>query len=190
MYSSLVVICVMLLLLLQLHALLELNHVNKWHRMAATKKWAQEEGISMWEAGQCLDSELFLNEYPRWRADGPQCPCILQRMFAYAKEAGQKEQEWVTHQGCQHPVSRAMAKVKTLAIQIVGLRTTREEIQGIYNEVYQQKRLPGPPTIWARVDGSPWPGNLCFFGRADTAEVGYHQARRRSTGSHCTYSVA
>ena len=45
--------------------------------MAAAKKWAQEEGISMREAEQYLDSENFLDEYPRWRADGPQRPCIL-----------------------------------------------------------------------------------------------------------------
>ena len=35
--------------------------------------------------------------------------------------------------------------MKTLPIQMVGFQTTQEEIQGIYNEVYQQKRLPGPP---------------------------------------------
>ena len=66
-------------------------------------------------------------------------------MFTYAKEVEQKEQEQVTHQGHQHPVSRETAKAKTPAIQMVGFRTTREEIQGIYNEVYQQKRLLGPP---------------------------------------------
>ena len=61
--------------------------------MVATKKQAQEEGISVLEADSCLHSELFLNEYPRWRADGPQCPYILQRMLAYAKEVGWKEEE-------------------------------------------------------------------------------------------------
>ena len=34
--------------------------------------------------------------------------------------------------------------MKTPAIKMVRFRTTREEVQGIYNEVYQQKRLPGP----------------------------------------------
>ena len=61
--------------------------------MAATKRQAQEEGISVWEVDHSLDSELFLDEYPRWRADGPQCPYILQQMFAHAEEVGQKEQE-------------------------------------------------------------------------------------------------
>ena len=31
------------------------------------------------------------------------------------------------------------------AVWMVGFRTTREEIQEIYNEVYQLKRLPGLP---------------------------------------------
>ena len=113
--------------------------------MAATKKWAQEEGIPVQEAECHLDSKLFLDEYPRWRADGPQCPCILQMMFAHAKEVGWKECKWTIHQGhqWQWPVPRAEAKAKTPAIQMVGFRTTREEVQGIYNEVYQWKRLPG-----------------------------------------------
>ena len=61
--------------------------------MAAAKKWAQEEGISVWEADCHLDSELFLDEYPRWRPDSPQHPYILQQMFTHAEEVGQKEQE-------------------------------------------------------------------------------------------------
>ena len=65
-------------------------------------------------------------------------------MFAHAEEAGQKEHEQTIHWGNQQLVCRAGAEAKTLAIQIVGFRTTREEIQGIYNEVYQQKRLLGP----------------------------------------------
>ena len=28
---------------------------------------------------------------------------------------------------------------------MVGFQTTKEEVQGIYNKVYQQKRLLGPP---------------------------------------------
>ena len=39
----------------------------------------------------------------------------------------------------------ANAEAEVPAIQMVGFRTTREEIQGIYNEVYQLKRLPSPP---------------------------------------------
>ena len=113
--------------------------------MATAKKWAQEEGIPVWEAECHLDSELFLDECPRWKSDGPQCPCILQRMFTHAEEVGQKECKQTICCSHQQPVPRAEAEAKTLTIQMVGFRTTREEIQWINNEVYQQKRLLGPP---------------------------------------------
>ena len=35
-------------------------------------------------------------------------------------------------------------KVEVPAIQLVGFKTTRDEIQELYNDVYQLKRLPGP----------------------------------------------
>ena len=73
------------------HALLELHYTDKWHKMVTVKKWAQEEGISLWEAECCLDSDLFLDEYPQWRADGPQHPYILQRMFVHVEVVGWKE---------------------------------------------------------------------------------------------------
>ena len=127
------------------------------------------------------DSELFLDEYPRWRADSPQHPCILQRMFTYAEEAGQKEQEWVTHWGCWQPVSRQPPR-QNAGCPDGGVRNHKEEIQG-YTMRYINKKVYWAPTIWVREDGCPWLGNLCFCGRADTAEVGYHQARRRSMGA-------
>ena len=55
-----------------------------------------------------------------------------------------------------------------------------------YTMRYINKRGYWALTIWARTDGSSWLRNL-HFGRA---EVGFCQARRRSTGSHCAYSVA
>ena len=92
-----------------------------------------------------LDSELFLDEYPRWREDCLQCPCILQRMFTYAKELGCKKCEQTIHWGHQQLVPREDAEAKTLAIQMVGFQNAWEEVQGIYNKVYQEKRLLGPP---------------------------------------------
>ena len=41
------------------HALLELHYADKWHKMAATKKQAQEEGIPVWEAEHHLDSQAL-----------------------------------------------------------------------------------------------------------------------------------
>ena len=31
------------------HALLELHYTDKWHKLVAAKKWAQEEGVSVKE---------------------------------------------------------------------------------------------------------------------------------------------
>ena len=151
----------------------------------------QEEGISVWEADCHLNSKLFLNEYPRWRADSPQHPYILQQMFAHAEEVGKKEQEQVICQGCQHWVPREDAEVKTSAIQMVGFWTTWEEIQGIYNEVYQEKRLPGPLPYGPRWDGKPLTRKSVLLWKSRTSQKqGAAKPERRSTGSHCTYSAA
>ena len=112
--------------------------------MAAAQKLAQEEGIPVEEAECHLDSKLFLDEYPRWKADSPQCPCILQRMFACIEEAGCKECKWTIHQGHQQPVPREEAEVKTLAVQMMRFQTTWEEVQGIYNKVYQKTGYQAP----------------------------------------------
>ena len=66
-------------------------------------------------------------------------------MFIHAEVAGWKECEQSIHWGCQRLVPRADAEAEVPAIQMVGFRTTKEEIQEIYNEVYQQRRLPGSP---------------------------------------------
>ena len=88
------------------------------------------------------------------------------------KRGGRKECEQTIHQGHQQPVPREYTEVENSSHPDGGFWTTQEEVQGIYNEVYQQKRLPGPPTVWARTDGGPWFGNLHFLGWANVAEVG------------------
>ena len=37
-------------------------------------------------------------------------------------------------------------KVEVPAIQLVGFKTTRDKIQELYNDVYQLRRSPDPPT--------------------------------------------
>ena len=127
------------------HALPKLHYTEKWYKLVAAKRRAQEEGISVWEAECHLDSNLFLDEYPWWRAYGPQYPCILQRMFVHAEVVGQKECERSICWDCWPLVPRANTEGEAPAIQRVGFRTIREEIWVIYNEVYQMKRLLGPP---------------------------------------------
>ena len=52
------------------HALLELHNTDKWNKLAAAKKQAEAEGISVWEVKQCLDADLLLDEYSQCKAGG------------------------------------------------------------------------------------------------------------------------
>ena len=68
-------------------------------KTAATKKLAQETGISVREMERYLDIDMFLDEYPRWEPGGLHHPFLLQWMFAHAEATGQKEHDHAFHQG-------------------------------------------------------------------------------------------
>ena len=137
-------VCNVFLCCFSYHALLELCYSGKWNKSAAAKKWTQAEGISVWEVEQCLDADAFLDEYPRWKASCSQCPVILQRMFSHAQMAGQKELEWAICHGHWQSCPGLDARVEVTAVQLVGFKTTRDEIWELYNNVSQLKRSPGP----------------------------------------------
>ena len=60
-------------------------------KTVAAKRLAREKDISVREAERQLDAYLFLDEIPRWESGRLHCPYLLQRMFAQAGNAGQKE---------------------------------------------------------------------------------------------------
>ena len=156
--------------------------------MATAKKWAHEEGIPVQDVEYCLDSELFLDEYPRWKTDGPQCPCMLQRMFAYAKEVGQKEWEWTIHWGHQQPVPRVDAKAKTM----VGWWDSGPQGRGSKGSImrYTSKRGYWAPHCMGQSGWRPLIRKSLFPWKSRHGRCGYCQARRRSEGSHCKHFVA
>ena len=51
----------------------------------------------------------------------------------------------MVHQGHQQGLLKLNPEADISAIQLVGLQTTKEEIQSLYLEVYKQQRLPGSP---------------------------------------------
>ena len=51
-----------------------------------TREWAMEVGLSVREAEQRIDAELFLHEYPRWELGAPHQSIILHEMFLHAAE--------------------------------------------------------------------------------------------------------
>ena len=127
------------------HALLELQYSDKWHKSLAAKGLVKSEGLSVRKAECHLGADLFLDKYPWWKAGGPHHLFILQRMFLHTTESGWKEMEQMIHQGCWQEPPRLDARVDVSIIQLVGYKTSWEEIQELYIEVYMLRRLPGPP---------------------------------------------
>ena len=54
---------------------------------------AEEKGISFRESEWMVDSELFLDEYPRWGLGTPHWLVVLHEMFLHAAGQGWKEAE-------------------------------------------------------------------------------------------------
>ena len=87
-----------------------------------------------------MDTEMFLDEYRCWEAEGFHHPLILQEMFLQAAHLGRKEAEWMICQGHQHGLPCLDPHVDISAVQAVGTQTSREEIRDLY---YHLQRLPG-----------------------------------------------
>ena len=100
-------------------------------------------GILVREVERCLDTYLFLDDYPRWESGGPHCPYILQHMFAHVEPAEQKEFDCGIWWGHQQSMPEWDTSMETPTIDLVGYKATQEEIFMLYQEVYQLKRAPG-----------------------------------------------
>ena len=156
--------------------------------MAATKKQAQEEGIPVWEAECHLDSELFLNEYSRWRADVPQCPCILQRMFAYAEEAGCKECKQTIYQGCQQLTLGRKLRQKLQPSRWWDSGPPRGRSEGSIMRCTKKRDYQAPhmgQSVWRpliRKSALPW--------KSRCGRGGVPPGQKKIGGSHCEYFVA
>ena len=118
----------MLLLLLQLPCT---PRTKIWGQVAnsfTAKEWAKEGGQSVQEAENCLDAELFLDEYPQWDVGCLHHPIILQSMFMHATKEGQKEAERFIHSGHWHALPRPNPETDVPAVQLVGYQTSWKEI--------------------------------------------------------------
>ena len=51
-----------------------------------THHWVEEEGLSIREAERVIESEMFLDKYPRWELRTPHQTVILHEMFLHAAE--------------------------------------------------------------------------------------------------------
>ena len=126
------------------HALFELHYKSQSAETTMVKKLVRYTDASVREAERWLNTYLFLDEIPQWDSGRPHCPYLLQRMFTQTENAGHREYDHVRWRGCPQLASEQDASQKTPAVDLVGYKTTQEEIFNLYQEVYQLKRTPGP----------------------------------------------
>ena len=111
--------------------------------MAATKKLAKEDGISIQEAERWLNADAFLDEYPSWGPHRLHFPFLIYWMFAHTVATGQKEYDCAICWGWQQPLPEWDLSAEPSAVELIGPRSTREQIRGVYNDMYQLQRSPG-----------------------------------------------
>ena len=102
----------------------------------------KEGELSIQEAEHHLDTDLFLDENPRWDVRGPHCPFILQLMFMHAAKSGQKEAERLICCGNWQGLPKLGSGADVSAVQLVGYWTSSEEVGNLYWQIYALKRLP------------------------------------------------
>ena len=89
---------------------------------------------------------MFLDEYTLWGVGGLHCPVILQGMFLQATYSGWKEAEWMIHQDHWQNLLKLNPDLMDIpAVQLVGYRTSHEQIRNIFHKVYLLRRPPGLP---------------------------------------------
>ena len=126
--------------------LLILRYSNRIGKTHEAYHRAEQEGISYHEAEQMIESDLFLDEYPRWDLGTPHWLVILHEMFPHAAAKGWQEAECMWHQGCRGSVKEPDPEAGQSALELIGYHTSRAEVRDIYHSVYLLNRALGFPS--------------------------------------------
>ena len=118
---------------------------SKREEFQVTKWWAANEWRPVREMERIMAVELFLGIQGWWAEDSPHRVAIIHEMFQHVATKGQKEVEWIIHQGCWQNLPQLNPEAGVPAIQLVGLETSKEELHKLYLEVYKLHRFPGSP---------------------------------------------
>ena len=126
-------------------SLLELHYGGRMSKSQTTREWAMEVGLSVREAEERIDAELFLDEYPRWELGSSPLVCYPPKDVSTCSQVraeGGREAHPTRPQGS---VSRPDLKADQSAMELVGYLTSHKEIWDIYHSVYLLRRSPGLP---------------------------------------------
>ena len=100
--------------------LLTLHYGGQIERGRVAQERAEEEGISFRESEWMVDSELFLDEYPKWGLGTSHQLVVLHKMFLDATGQGQNEAECMLCQGHQGSVPEPEPGADQSAMELVG----------------------------------------------------------------------
>ena len=93
-----------------------------------------------------MESNLFLDKYPRWNLGSPHRSVILHEMFLHAESPGHKEAECMCCRGCQSCVREPNSEEDQSALRLIGYHTSHKELRDVYYSVYSLNRVPGFPS--------------------------------------------
>ena len=81
---------------------------------------AEQERLSYREAEWVVESNLFLEKYPRWDLGSPHQSVILHEMFLHVESQGRKEAECMCHRGCLSYVREPNLEEDQSTLQLIG----------------------------------------------------------------------
>ena len=85
------------------YTLLDLWYKSQAEKTTTAKGLGAKEGISMREAEQQLDADIFLDEFPKWGLQSLQRPFILHQMFCHTTTNSRREHDRAIHWGQRQP---------------------------------------------------------------------------------------
>ena len=127
-------------------ALLTLNYGGRMEKTQEAHRVAEHEGLSYREAKRVVESNLFLDEYPRWNLGSPHQSVILHEMFLHAESWGCKEAECMCCRGHQSCVREPNSEEDQSALRLIGYHTSCKELRDVYYSIYSLNRVLGFPS--------------------------------------------
>ena len=131
-----------MLLFFSYYRLINVKYENRTAKAAMAKRLAREKNISVREAEQWLDANVYLEEQWKWMAGRLHHEYLCQQMFAPAATTGWSEHDCAIHWGWRKPSPEWDLAVEPTAMELVHPNSTHEDIGDLYQDVYQLQRLP------------------------------------------------
>ena len=129
-------------------SLLDLHYGGRIRKSQTAREQARETGLSGREAEWRIDTELFLDRYPRWKLGAPHWSVILHKMFLHAVKWGQKEAERLICQGCQGSASGPNLEVGPVCHGTSGIPYLLQGDWGHLPQCLFVEKVPRSPTLW------------------------------------------